>query len=125
MKRLTLCLGLTTLTLAGFAAGRATAGADDGVTLVVRHTVANFDKWKVGYDGHEAERKKYGWTSATVLTDAGRSHPRRRDRKSEVPRAGQGLHQLAFIERDHEEDRRHQPARHRVPQSRRAEGLLA
>ena len=70
MKRLTLCLGLTTLTLAGFAAGRATAGADDGVTLVVRHTVANFDKWKTGYDGHEAERRKYGWTSATVLTDA-------------------------------------------------------
>ena len=71
MKRLALCLGLTTLTLAGFAAGRATAGADDGVTLVVRHTVANFDKWKTGYDGHEAERRKYGWTSATVLTDAG------------------------------------------------------
>ena len=48
MKRLALCLGLTTLTLAGFAAGRATAGADDGVTLVVRHTVANFDRWKIG-----------------------------------------------------------------------------
>ena len=70
MKRLALCLGLTTLTLAGFAAGRATADANDGVTLVVRHTVANFDKWKVGYDGHESERKKFGWTSATVLTDA-------------------------------------------------------
>ena len=23
------------------------------------------------YDGHEAERRKFGWTSATVLTDAG------------------------------------------------------
>jgi hypothetical protein len=71
MKRLALCLGLTALTLAGFAAGRATAEADDGVTLVVRHTVANFDKWKVGYDGHEPVRKKFGWTSATVLTEAG------------------------------------------------------
>ena len=70
-ERLALCLGLTTLTLAGFAAGRATAGADDGVTPVVRHTVANFDKWKTGYDGHEAERRKFGWTSSTVLTDAG------------------------------------------------------
>jgi hypothetical protein len=70
MKRLALCLGLTALTLAGFAAGRATAEADDGVTLVVRQ-VANFDKWKVGYDGHEPMRKKFGWTSATVLTDAG------------------------------------------------------
>ena len=71
MKRLALGLCLTTLSLAGFAAGRATAGADEGVTLVVRHTVANFDKWKACYDGHESERRKYGWTSATVLTDAG------------------------------------------------------
>jgi len=70
MKRLALCLGLASLTLAGFATGRATAEADDGVTLVVRHTVANFDKWKVGYDGNEAARKKFGWTSATVMTDA-------------------------------------------------------
>lgn len=71
MKRLALCLVLTTVTLGGFAAGRATADANDGVTLVVRHTVGNFDKWKAGYDGHEGERRKFGWTSATVLTDAG------------------------------------------------------
>ena len=71
MKRIAHCLGLTALALGGFAAGRATAEADDGVTLVVRHTVANFDKWKVGYDGHEPVRKKFGWTAATVLTDAG------------------------------------------------------
>jgi hypothetical protein len=71
MKRLALCLGLATLALAGFAAGRATAEADDSVTIVVRHTVANFDKWKIGFDGHESVRKKYGWTSSTVLTDAG------------------------------------------------------
>jgi hypothetical protein len=71
MKRLALGLGLASLTLAGFAAGRATAEADEGVTLVVRHTVANFDKWKVGYDSHEAVRKKFGWTSATVMTEAG------------------------------------------------------
>ena len=71
MKRLALGLALTTLTLGGFAAGRATADANDGVTLVVRHTVANFDKWKAGYDGHETVRRKFGWTSATVLTDAG------------------------------------------------------
>ena len=70
MKRLALCLGLTALTMAGFAAGRATAESDEGGTLVIRHTVANFDKWKVGYDGHESVRKKFGWTSATVLTDA-------------------------------------------------------
>lgn len=71
MKRLALCLGLASLTFAGFAAGRATADTADGVTLVVRHTVASFDKWKVGYDGNEPARKKFGWTSATVLTDAG------------------------------------------------------
>lgn len=71
MKRLALCLGLATLALTAFAAGRATAEADDGVTIVVRHTVANFDKWKTGFDGHESVRKKYGWTSSTVLTDAG------------------------------------------------------
>lgn len=71
MKRLALYLGLATLALTGFAAGRATAEADDSVTIVVRHTVANFDKWKVGYDGHEVVRKKYGWTSASVMTDAG------------------------------------------------------
>lgn len=71
MKRLALCLGLTSLALAGFAAGRATAEGEDGVTLVVRHKVANFDKWKTGFDGHEAVRKKFGWTSSTVLTDAG------------------------------------------------------
>ena len=71
MKRLALCLGLASLTFAAFAAGRATADTADGVTMVVRHTVASFDKWKVGYDGNEAARKKFGWTSATVLTDAG------------------------------------------------------
>jgi len=70
MKRLALSLGLATLTLSGFAAGRATADTNDGVTIVVRHTVASFDKWKAGFDGHESVRKKYGWTSATVLTDA-------------------------------------------------------
>jgi len=70
MKRLALCLGLASLTFAAFATGRATADSADGVTLVIRHTVANFDKWKVGYDGNEAARKKFGWTSATVLTEA-------------------------------------------------------
>jgi hypothetical protein len=71
MKRLALALGLATLTLAAFAAGRATAEPDDGVTIVVRHTVANLDKWKVGFDGHESVRRKFGWTAHTVLTDAG------------------------------------------------------
>ena len=71
MKRIALSLGIATLALAGFAAGRATAEGDEGVTIVIRHTVANFDKWKVGYDGHENVRKKFGWTSATVLTEAG------------------------------------------------------
>jgi|GEM_PF-812988 len=70
MKRLALSLGIATLSLVGFAAGRATAEGDEGVTIVIRHTVANFDKWKVGYDGHENVRKKFGWTSATVLTEA-------------------------------------------------------
>lgn len=70
MKRLALCLGLTSLTLAGFAAGRATAEGDDGATIVIRHTVANFDKWKVGFDGHESVRKKFGWTSSTVMNEA-------------------------------------------------------
>ena len=70
MTRLALLFGIATLTIAGFAAGRATAEGDEAVTIVVRHTVANFDKWKVGYDGHENVRKKFGWTNATVMTDA-------------------------------------------------------
>ena len=45
--------------------------ADEGVTLIIHHKVASFDKWKPGFDGHEASRRKFGWTAHTVLTSVG------------------------------------------------------
>ena len=32
----------------------------------VQHTVADYDKWKIGYDGDEPARRASGCTSATV-----------------------------------------------------------
>jgi len=32
----------------------------------VQHTVAEYDKWKIGYDGDEPARRASGCTSATV-----------------------------------------------------------
>jgi hypothetical protein len=54
---------------ASFLAGRASVEADEGVTLVVRHKVASFAKWKSVFDCHEAFRKQSGWTSHVVLAD--------------------------------------------------------
>ena len=54
-----------------FGAGRASIEADEGVTLVVRHKVADFAKWKPVFDAHEDVRKQFGWTSHQVLTEAG------------------------------------------------------
>ncbi len=54
---------------ASFLAGRASVEADEGVTLVVRHKVASFAKWKPAFDSHEAFRKQSGWTSYEVLAD--------------------------------------------------------
>ncbi|MFN0025817.1 MAG: cyclase [Acidimicrobiales bacterium] len=33
---------------------------------MIRHTVANFDAWKSGYDAHEPARRAAGCTSASV-----------------------------------------------------------
>jgi TRAP-type C4-dicarboxylate transport system substrate-binding protein len=44
---------------ASFLAGRASVEADESVTLVVRHKVASFAKWKPVFDGHEAFRKRW------------------------------------------------------------------
>ena len=38
-------------------------------TLTVRHTVADFDTWKHGFDGHEPSRKQHGCTAHRVLRD--------------------------------------------------------
>ncbi len=38
-------------------------------TLAVRHTVADFDTWKNGFDGHEVSRKQHGCTAHRVLRD--------------------------------------------------------
>ena len=36
------------------------------INVTVRHSVADFDAWKVGFDGHEASRRAHGATSAVV-----------------------------------------------------------
>jgi len=72
MKRLSaLCAGGAIVGIAAFTAGRASVQADEGVTLMVRHTVASYAKWKPVFDAHEGVRKQFGWTSYTLLTDAG------------------------------------------------------
>jgi hypothetical protein len=38
------------------------------VKLYVRHTVADFAKWKPVYEGHEATRKKFGEKKEDVFT---------------------------------------------------------
>ena len=38
-------------------------------TLAVRHTVQDFDSWKVGFDGHDEARRSHGSTGYRVLHD--------------------------------------------------------
>jgi quinol monooxygenase YgiN len=38
--------------------------------LIVRHRVANFDKWKEVFDSFTPVRKEHGWLSAIVYRDA-------------------------------------------------------
>jgi heme-degrading monooxygenase HmoA len=40
------------------------------VTGYVRHKVADFKKWKVVYDEHDATRKQYGCKKSEVFTNA-------------------------------------------------------
>jgi hypothetical protein len=39
------------------------------VVLHVRHTVENFDNWKLGFDAHEPTRRLHGATRHAVLRD--------------------------------------------------------
>ena len=39
-------------------------------TVAVRHRVANFDTWKLGYDSHGVVRKELGCTGDMLLRDA-------------------------------------------------------
>jgi heme-degrading monooxygenase HmoA len=39
-------------------------------TVAVRHQVADYDTWKIGYDGHGAVRKEFGCTGDMLLRDA-------------------------------------------------------
>ena len=48
---------------------RSTSAA--GATIVVTHKVADFDKWKVGYDATNAWKPKFGWKQGLVLTSDG------------------------------------------------------
>ena len=36
--------------------------------MYVRHTAADFSKWKTVFDGHEATRRKFGAKKAEVFT---------------------------------------------------------
>lgn len=38
-------------------------------TLAVRHTVQDFDTWKLGFDGHDDVRRSHGSTGYRVLHD--------------------------------------------------------
>lgn len=38
--------------------------------LVIRHRVANFEKWKKVFDSMTATRREHGWLSAIVYQDA-------------------------------------------------------
>jgi hypothetical protein len=38
-------------------------------TLAVRHTVQDFDTWKLGFDGHADVRRSHGSTGYRVLQD--------------------------------------------------------
>jgi len=37
--------------------------------MFIRHRVADFTKWKVAYDNHDAIRKQFGCTKAEVFTN--------------------------------------------------------
>jgi len=39
-------------------------------TVAVRHQVADYDTWKLGYDGHGVVRKEFGCTGEMLLRDA-------------------------------------------------------
>ena len=39
-------------------------------TMIVKHRVANFDKWKVAFDSMDKVRKEHGWTGYSVHRDA-------------------------------------------------------
>jgi hypothetical protein len=34
--------------------------------VTIKHTVADYDKWKIGYDADEPDRRAAGCTSATI-----------------------------------------------------------
>lgn len=38
-------------------------------TLAVRHTVADFDTWKLGFEGHDEGRRSHGATGHRVLRE--------------------------------------------------------
>jgi len=38
-------------------------------TLHVRHTVEDFDNWKLGFDGHDSNRRLHGATGHRLLRD--------------------------------------------------------
>jgi len=39
-------------------------------TVAVRHRVADYDTWKIGYDEHGPARKEFGCTGDMLLRDA-------------------------------------------------------
>lgn len=41
------------------------------ITVMVKHTIGDFDTWKAAYDGHEPSRLEHGCTSAVVHRTVG------------------------------------------------------
>jgi len=39
-------------------------------TIVVRHKVADYKKWKPVFDEHEKVRREFGWTTHSIHRDA-------------------------------------------------------
>jgi hypothetical protein len=40
------------------------------VKMYVRHTVADYAKWRAAFDGHDATRKKFGVKKSDVFTNS-------------------------------------------------------
>jgi hypothetical protein len=41
------------------------------ITVMVRHTIGDFDVWKAAYDAHEPARREHGCNAATVHRTVG------------------------------------------------------
>jgi hypothetical protein len=58
--------------------------------VTIKHTVADYDKWKIGYDADEPNRRAAGATAVTHPGGGQRRRVHRHRRLHPVPRCGRG-----------------------------------